>query len=62
MFLISAHGHVETQRHVALAGASQQNSVAENIRNTLGTHWEHIGNTATASQQSSVAELLVALI
>jgi hypothetical protein len=27
-------------------------SVAENIRNTLGTHWEHIGNTAAASQQN----------
>ena len=35
---------------------SLQNSVAENIRNTLGTHWEHIGNTSAASLQNTREE------
>jgi hypothetical protein len=43
---------VEVHVLQVLVACAAEHSVAENIRNTLGTHWEPIGNTAAASQQN----------
>ena len=43
---------VEVHVLQGLVACAAEHSVAENIRNTLGTHWEPIGNTAAASQQN----------